>query len=151
MIEIYIQRPKNVYLGKSKPHPSSKFQFKITRGFAPRDIGLELALGTSVWIFQGKHSLVVGLLHAFKVQLRSSLNKIQLLLNQVFQIRYNPFLQPCFWDETFLCSEISCVECLGHFFRPSTLTLCSFSVSCATKMQNIHWKFFIKDQSIFSN
>ena len=30
------------------------------KGFAPRDFVLELALGILVWIFQGKHSLVVG-------------------------------------------------------------------------------------------
>ena len=50
LIGMYIQRPKNVHLRKSKPHPSSQFQFKIPWGFAPRDFGLKLALKISVWI-----------------------------------------------------------------------------------------------------
>ena len=49
----------NVYLTKNcLPHPWSQLQFKIYWGFASQD----LALGVSVWIFQGKQSLVVGFL-----------------------------------------------------------------------------------------
>ena len=55
-----IQRPKNVYLGKSKPKSQEPIPIQNPEGRSPEGFWIGIGSRDEVWIFQGKHSLVVG-------------------------------------------------------------------------------------------